>query len=172
MVEYREVERIGKGMYLGVEDEIVFQNDKLVPYLPSKDEAIKIGEMSEEQLKDYDEWSVLEKMASVDWWCVGYFVDKDYFNRPNQIIANAMHFCFEKRYGYPLGSFGSVCDAEHNVMIFCEHFLWPPKEYNQNLAELTEGKLEKQLQEFLVEITGDLRYANKKLELCEDYGKY
>ena len=165
------VAKSGKGMYLGEERKIVFQEDKLIPYLPTKDEAIKIGEMSEEKLKDYDEWPIVQKLASVDRIGAYYFEEEDFFEDfHNRIIANGMHCCFEKRYGYPFGSFRSVSDYDDNVMIFCNS-LWPPKEYNKNLAELTEEKLEKQLQEFLTEITGDSRYADKKLELCEEYTK-
>lgn len=166
------VAKSGKGMYLGAVNEIVFQEDKLIPYLPSKNEAIKIGEISEEKWKDYEKWSILQKLASVDRIIGPYYLeDENYFDDgPNRIVANGMHWCFEKRYGYPFGSFRSVSDYDDNVMIFCNS-LWPPKEYNKNLAELTEEKLEKQLQEFLTEITGDSRYADKKLELCEEYDK-
>lgn len=55
-------------------------------------------------------------------------------------------------------------------MIFCA-IDWPPKEYNEKLATLTEEKLQKQLREFLVNATGDESYAEHKLELCEEYIK-
>lgn len=51
-------------------------------------------------------------------------------------------------------------------MLFCNE-KWPPEKYNKALAELTEAKLERQLQEFLFEITGR-EVQNKKLELCEE----
>ena len=55
-------------------------------------------------------------------------------------------------------------------MNFC-HASWPPAEYNEALATLTEDKLEKQLQEFLVLVTGDDKYRDEELEICEEYIK-
>ena len=55
-------------------------------------------------------------------------------------------------------------------MIFCA-IDWPPKEYSEKLATLTEKKLEAELQEFLVNVTGDESYAERKLESCEEYIK-
>jgi hypothetical protein len=55
-------------------------------------------------------------------------------------------------------------------MLFCNE-KWPPEKYNKALAELTEAKLERQLQEFLFEITGNEKFKIKKLELCEEYIK-
>lgn len=52
-------------------------------------------------------------------------------------------------------------------MLFCNE-KWPPEKYNKALAELTEAKLERQLQEFLFEITGNEKFKIKKLELCEE----
>ena len=54
--------------------------------------------------------------------------------------------------------------------IFCA-IDWPPKEYNEKLATLTEKKLEAELQEFLVNVTGDESYAERNLEFCEEYIK-
>ena len=55
-------------------------------------------------------------------------------------------------------------------MIFCD-VLWPPKEYNEALAAMTEEKLQAQLREFLVEVTGDSKYASSPLRVCEEYIK-
>jgi hypothetical protein len=52
-------------------------------------------------------------------------------------------------------------------MLFCNE-KWPPEKYNKALAELTEAKLERQLQEFLFEITGNEKFKIKKLELREE----
>ena len=44
-------------------------------------------------------------------------------------------------------------------------------EYNEALATLTEDKLEKQLQDFLLLVTGDDKYRDAELEICEEYVK-
>ena len=64
----------------------------------------------------------------------------------------------------------SISDYDFTIMLFCNE-KWPPEKYNKALAELTEAKLERQLQEFLFEITGNEKFKIKKLELCEEYIK-
>lgn len=86
------------------------------------------------------------------------------------IVVNSLAplFCYE--YGYPQGSFTSINDYNGDNMIFCS-IIYPPKEYNEKLALLTENILEKQLQEFMYKLTGDELYKIQKLELCECYAK-
>ena len=55
-------------------------------------------------------------------------------------------------------------------MIFCD-VLWPPKKHNEALAAMTEEKLQTQLREFLVEVTGDSKYASFPLRVCKEYIK-
>ena len=55
-------------------------------------------------------------------------------------------------------------------MIFCG-VMWPPEKYNENLVTLTEEKLQEQLREFLVNATGDPKYAEYELKLCAEYIK-
>ncbi len=45
------------------------------------------------------------------------------------------------------------------------------KEYHEALAAMTEEKLQTQLREFLVEVTGDSKYASFPLRVCEEYIK-
>ena len=88
----------------------------------------------------------------------------------SQIYSDALHYIFEECYGYPLNSFFSTHDYDGNAMIFCDA-LWPPKEYHEALAAMTEEKLQTQLREFLVEVTGDSKYASFPLRVCEEYIK-
>ena len=88
----------------------------------------------------------------------------------SQIYSDALHYIFEKCYGYPLNSFFSTHDYDGNAMIFCD-VLWPSKEYHEALAAMTEEKLQTQLREFLVEVTGDSKYASFPLRVCEEYIK-
>jgi len=50
-------------------------------------------------------------------------------------------------------------------MLFCNE-KWPPEKYNKALAELTEAKLERQLQEFLFEITGNEKEIHQGINFC------
>jgi len=96
------------------------------------------------------------------------YLGEDYCYRYILVKAVAPLFCFE--YGYPRDSFTSINDYNGDNMIFCS-IIYPPKEYNEKLALLTEDILEKQLQEFMYKLTGDESYKNQKLELCECYAK-
>lgn len=89
-------------------------------------------------------------------------------------MTNALHYCFEKRYGYPVDSFVSVRDYDKNVMIFyCAE--WPPKNHNKVLTEMTEEKLQEQLWKFLDDIVLDSEFEldeeDFELEWCEEYIK-
>lgn len=166
------VERKGKGICLGNECKIVFEEERLVPYLLSKAEAMPIIKLPEKEAEDYDEWPVLRKLASLDEYCADCINEQYFFeDHRNYIIAKSMHYCFEKHYGYPFDSFVSLSDYNGDIMIF-SNLMWPPKNYNQRLAELTEEKFEKQLQEFLEDITGNPLYAHYPLEICEEYQKW
>ena len=55
-------------------------------------------------------------------------------------------------------------------MIFCD-IQWPQKKFDEKFATLTEEKLQAQLREFIVNTTGDPKYAECNLEYCEKYIK-
>lgn len=48
----------------------------------------------------------------------------------------------------------------------------PQKKFDEKFATLTEEKLQAQLREFIVNTTGDPKYAEYNLEYCEEYIKY
>lgn len=54
-------------------------------------------------------------------------------------------------------------------MFFCD-VQWPPREYNQALAEMTEEKMELQMREFLSEVTS-MDASRMMLGICKEYGK-
>lgn len=168
------VDRTGKGFCLGDETELEFNMEALGKYLPERSEVeTELRRIVGDAAEKYDEWPLLWKFAALDvnkiWdWSHGY--TDDFEQDKNGILADTMHYCFEKRYGYPVNSFVSVSDYDTNVMIFC-HCQWPPKVYNQALAELTEEKLAEQLKEFLMDILIDDDLDDFKLELCEEYIK-
>ena len=171
------VDRTGKGVFLGNTDALHFDEAFLAKYAPTRKEAEKLLNEAERHanLKDYETWPLYKKYIVApgnsyrfESWC--HETDEDYKERSSQIYSNGMHIAFEKMFGYPLNSFVSVSDYDYNTMIFC-HASWPPKEYNEALATLTEDKLEKQLQEFLVLVTGDEKYRDAELEICEEYIK-
>lgn len=168
------VNRAGKGFCLGDEYNLKFNMESLSQYLPDKSETENIlRQIAGDAVDTYDEWPLLWKFAALDPirgrdWSYGYM--KEFESCKNSILANTMHYCFEKRYGYPMGSFVSVSDYDGNAMIFC-YSKWPPKVYNQALAELTEEKLAKQMKEFLLDIITDDDLEDFKLEWCEEYIK-
>lgn len=96
--------------------------------------------------------------------------DDMYLLSESEICTLALAEMFEEKYGYPAGSFRSVVDYEGMTMLFC-NVQWPPKEYCKAIAEMTEEKLERQLQEFLVELTGDAKFETKSLETCNEEDK-
>ena len=55
-------------------------------------------------------------------------------------------------------------------MLFCNE-KWPPEKYNKALAELTEAKLERQLQGVLFEITGNEKFKIKNWNSVRKYIK-
>lgn len=99
-----------------------------------------------------------------------YYGELNYDEHAYNLCANALGFVFEKCYGYPHNTFFSACDYNLDAMIFCG-VMWPPEKYNENLATLTEEKLQEQLREFLVNATGDPKYAEYELKLCAEYIK-
>lgn len=170
------VAHYGKGIFLGESREIKYDVDFLAKYEPSKEEAIAFGknEYGEDMFADYDSWPVLKKLAVVpkNLWALrgDYYGEFDYEEHAYLLCANALDFVFEKCYGYPHNTFFSACDYNLDTMIFC-NAVWPPEEYNENLATLTEEKLQAQLREFLVNATGDQKYARYELNLCAEYVK-
>lgn len=167
------VDRKGKGITLGYAENVHIDMEKLSKYLPDKGEAEGAFSCIPDALtKTYEDWPLLWKFAALDksmrWkWESGH--TENFEDYQPEILANAMHYCFEKKYGYPYDSFVSVSDYDYNVMIFCGA-MWPPKEYSKNLAALTEEKLEAQLKEFISEVT-DVDVSEMSLEVCEEYIK-
>lgn len=170
--------RIGKGIFLGNKDCIKIDIEKLAKYLPDKDEEVMlINDISEDVLKTYEEWPLLWKFAAMD-------ENQQYFWRNRlleelaydeaYILINTLHYCFEKKYNYPYNSFVSVSDYDGNVMFFC-NIKWPPQEYRKELAELTEEKLKKQMQDFLSEVidweSSESEMADMSFEVCVEYVK-
>lgn len=154
------VNRTGKGMVLGDKRSVEFNKDFFMMYFSKRDGT------------NYTFPTLLRKIAEENafyaWW--GDKTDERLLNRAKTLLASCLCEIFEEKYGFPRGSFDSVTDYDDDVMIFC-CMQWPPKEYNEALATLTEDKLEKMLQEFLVEATGNEEYRTKKLEICEEYIK-
>ena len=173
---YYHVGETGKGMYMGDLDDVSLKIEKLAPFLPKFSETKRLMRaIPKELLKTYDKWPLLWKVAALDanqtykfqHGCMNCFEDP---HVKKEILIYTLHFFFEKRYGYPLNSFTSISDYDHNVMIYCSTE-WPPKVYNKRLSELTEKKLEKQLREFLTDVTGDHEFEECDLEVCEMYTK-
>lgn len=138
------VDHFGKGIFMGEARKIKYNEDFLAKYVPSKEEAIAFGK--------------------------GEYGELNYDEHAYNLCANALDFVFEKCYGYPHNTFFSACDYNLDAMIFCG-VMWPPEKYNENLATLTEEKLQEQLREFLVNATGDPKYAEYELKLCAEYIK-
>ena len=171
------VDRTGKGILLGDTEKVNFDEAFLAKYAPTKEEAEKLlrEERCEVDLDDFANWPLHKKfMATPEnlWRFASWYYrpNRDFSDQASEIYSNAMSIVFEKMYGYPQDTFVSVSDYDYNTMIFC-HASWPPAEYNEALATLTEDKLEKQLQEFLVLVTGDKKYRDAELEMCEEYVK-
>lgn len=97
---------------------------------------------------------------------------EDYFDEDDIIdnITESLSAVFSIKYGYPLDAFRSCRDYDRTFMFFCK-LKYPPKDYNEPLASLTESKYLKQLQEFLYEFTSDEYYLDCPLEMCEEYIK-
>lgn len=142
------VDHFGKGIFMGEARKIKYNEDFLAKYVPSKEEAIAFGkgEYGEAKFADYDSWPVVKKLAVVpkNLWALS----GDYYGELNY-----------DKHAYNL-----------DAMIFCG-VMWPPGKYNENLATLTEEKLQEQLREFLVNATGDPKYAEYELKLCAEYIK-
>lgn len=170
------VNRIGKGICLGNVDEIRYNEDFIAKHTPAKDEALKLKQrdIRDEELEGYEAWPLYKKWMAITQsaWSFHREVNNEgcCAKDASQIFSDALHYIFEMCYGYPLNSFFSTHDYDGNAMIFCD-MLWPPKTYDESLATLTEEKLQAQLREFLVEITGDSQYASFPLRICEEYIK-
>lgn len=135
---------------------------------------MKQRDIRDDELEDYETWPLYKKWMVItqDAWSFHREVNDAgcCADESSQIYSDALHYIFEECYGYPLNSFFSTHDYDGNAMIFCD-VLWPPKEYNEALAAMTEEKLQAQLREFLVEVTGDSKYASFPLRVCEEYIK-
>lgn len=83
---------------------------------------------------------------------------------------SALSVLFEHYFGYPVDSFRSVSDYDSTVMIYC-NAVWPPEAYNKALANMTEAILTEQLRQFVSDVTGDKKYRQYDLALCEEYDK-
>ena len=170
------VDHFGKGIFMGEARKIKYNEDFLAKYVPSKEEAVAFGkgEYGEAKFADYDSWPVVKKLAVVpkNLWALSgdYYGELNYDEHAYNLCANALDFVFEKCYGYPHNTFFSACDYNLDAMIFCG-VMWPPEKYNENLATLTEEKLQEQLREFLVNATSDPKYAEYELKLCAEYIK-
>lgn len=150
----------GKGMFLGESRDIKFVPEVFCDYY-SKKTGKECSFLQALRLinEDYPKWYVDETSS-----------DKRFLVYANELCSLVLHEIFEERYGYPQNSFFSISDYDFTVMLFC-NAKWPPEKYNKALAELTEAKLKKQLQEFLSEVTGNEKFKTKELEFCEEYIK-
>lgn len=95
------------------------------------------------------------------------YLDEDYCE---MLLTSSLSFLFCYKYDYPFDAFKSVKDYNGDDMIFCS-YSYPPKVYHEKMSYLTEDILEKQLQEFMYELTNDEWYLTKKLEYCKEYRK-
>lgn len=84
-------------------------------------------------------------------------------------LLNAIALIYAYHYGYPTDAFVCVSDYNHDWMFYCV-VSYPPREYNETLAKLTEAVFGAQLSEFLTQITG-ISY-DERLEICEEYQKW
>lgn len=170
------VNNTGEGINLGDGEEVHYNEDYLAKYAPTKEEVLDlVPSFKNEDLEGYESWPLGMKFVAAAGDLYNLHRAKDYGSdclkeEAHIIYANALRHVFEKCYGYPSGSFFSTFDYDGNTMIFCA-IDWPPKEYSEKLTTLTEKKLEAKLQEFLVNVTGDESYAERKLEFCEEYIK-
>lgn len=155
------VGQTGKGMVLGDEKAIKYRRE---PF------ERRYGSELEPDHSFADVLRLINNESEDGAWISHEENDDEYLMSEQAILPLALAGMFEEKYGYPAGSFRSVSDYDGNVMLFCNS-QWPPEEYNQALAELTEEKLEKQMREFLVEVTGDKEFAACELEICEEYVK-
>lgn len=176
LMGWYHVNRIGKGICLGNVDEVHYNEDFIAKHTPTKDEALELKQrdIRDDELEGYETWPLYKKWMAItqDVWSFHREVNNTgcCADESSQIYSDALHYIFEKCYGYPLNSFFSTHDYDGNAMIFCD-VLWPPKEYHEALAAMTEEKLQAQLREFLVEVTGDSKYASFPLRVCEEYIK-
>lgn len=170
------VNNSGKGINLGNGEDIHYNEEFLAKYAPTKEEVLEtVKSMSKEELEGYESWPLCMKLvaAAGDWYDLRRAKERGsdcLKDEAYTIYANALSRAFEKWCGYPAGSFYSTSDYDGNTMIFCD-IQWPPKEYDEKLATLKEENLQAQLREFLVEVTGDSKYAEYNLEYCEEYIK-
>lgn len=173
---YYHVGETGKGMYIGDLEDVSLKIEKLAAFLPKLSETKHLrNKVPKDLLKTYDQWPLIWKFAILD---ENRILDckkgrMKHFEDPyirKEILIFSMHYCFEKRYAYPLNSFTSVVDCLHNVMIYCDP-IWPPKVKNKKLGQLTEKKLTKQFREFLIDVIGNPEFAKRELEFCDMYIK-
>lgn len=167
------VRRSGKGIFLGPVENVHFNMEALAKYLPDwNEEGVEVNDLPENILSTRNEWPLLWEFAALNpkqHWCWGNEDSKELHYLKTNILANAMHYCFEKKYGYPYHSFVSTGDYNDNIMFFCD-VQWPPREYNQALAEMTEEKMELQMREFLSEVTS-MDASRMMLGICKEYDK-
>lgn len=96
---------------------------------------------------------------------VKYLADYKIFG----LLLAALGACFEELYNYPEGSIRSVEDY-CEIQMFFLNVQWPPKEYNQIIAELTQEKFLAQINKFICKLVNDAEdhIYREKLYLCEE----
>ena len=176
--------RSGKGFYLnGMGDIGQLKLDQMKQYVCSKETVKK---MAEEELPLYDSLTDINKII-----LLGYVAGRPYiyeFKEKTPVITNEMiekyfdeydkRYCFisalgtmfAEHHGYPTEAFRSCLDYNEDAMIFC-NVMYPPTVYDEALSKLTESVYRDQLAEFCYNLTGDERYRDYELEVCEEYVK-
>lgn len=102
------------------------------------------------------------------------FDDIEDFEVKDYLIA-ALGICFEEMYELPKDSISSLEDYNGDDMFFL-NVQWPPEEYNETLAQLTQESFLGKINDFLNKLagndSGEPRVFYDELQLCEEYDKW
>lgn len=137
------------------------------------------ADLSEYQIPDgLEDWQKACYVgATAGYVCGGESCDIDFDSiddyEIDQCLLAALGVCFEKMYGLPKDSIRSLEDYNGDVMFFlC--VTWPPKEYNEVLATLTQDSFLKNINDFISKLCSDGEMKNfyNALEMCEEYIKW
>ncbi len=176
------VAKTGKGVTLGYDEAVPMSEAGIAKYVLSKKDAENIVG---KELPHYEELTPLHKAMVVSRdrntyrWSLemhdpAEYTDWDFDgiseDDAKSLFIGSLSVLFEHHYGYPSASFRSVSDYNGTAMLYCD-VAWPPEEYNQALANMTENSLIQQLREFVVDVTGKNMYQQLDLEICEEYIK-
>lgn len=108
LMGWYHVNRIGKGICLGNVDEVHYNEDFIAKHTPTKDEALelKLRDIRDEELDGYETWPLYKKWMAItqDAWSFHREVNDAgcCADESSQIYSDALHYIFEKCYGYDI----------------------------------------------------------------------